>query len=143
MQNDDDERTPAAAPIPIWIERSVQAGLKAALGPALAAIEDGCAKREERIVASEARILEAKEAMIESERRILAALTALGIEQLKLAQKASEAAHHALRDEFDEERRDSSKWRVATDERLGRAEADISELKRWRDTLPCPPPTAE
>lgn len=103
---DEDELTPAAAPIPMWIEKAVER----AMDQALRLIDDGCAAREAR--------------MLESEARILKAISSLRIEQLKLAQKVTEAAHHTLRNEFDAHREQTN--------------ARLKELERR--TEPCPPP---
>lgn len=95
----DEEDTNPAAPIPLWIEQAVER----AMGKSLLRIEEGCASREARI--------------LESERRIIAALDALGVARLQLAQKATEASVRALRD-------------------------DVDSLMAWRrDTERCPPPS--
>lgn len=147
-EHDDDERTPAAAPVPLWIERSVQAGLRAALGPALAAIEDGCAKREQRIVASEGRVLEAehrmhalKDEILAAEARLIEFVSGLGLKQLELNQKATEGAQLALSEKFQAEKDESSRWRAATDARLDEYGRKIAELERRMPTEPSPPPS--
>lgn len=100
--SDSEEDTDPRHNVPLWIERAVLRGLRQ--------LDEVCAAREHR--------------MLESEQRIIAALATLGVEPLKLAQKATEAAHRALRDDFEALRQ------------------DVEELKAWRrDTERCPPPS--
>lgn len=100
--SDPEEDTDPSANVPLWIERAVLRGLRQ--------LDEVCAAREAR--------------MLESEQRIIAALAGLGIEPLRLAQKATEAAHRVLREDFDALRK------------------DVEDLKAWRrDTERCPPPS--
>lgn len=100
--SDPEEDTDPSANVPLWIERAVLRGLRQ--------LDEVCAAREAR--------------MLESEQRIIVALAGLGIEPLKLAQKATEAAHRVLREEVE------------------RLRVDVDALIDWRrDTERCPPPS--
>jgi hypothetical protein len=98
--SDREEDTNPSANVPLWIEHAVSR----AMGPALRAIDEGCAAREAR--------------MLESENRIIAALAELKIGELRLMQQASEASLLVLSDKLDALRvdvEDLKAWRRDTE----------------------------
>lgn len=118
-----DELTPQAAPIPMWIESAVTR----AMGRALEAIDESCAAREARMEDMDRKAAERED---RREKRILEALGKLGVARLELAQKATEAAVHAL-----------SHKAVILREEIEELRAQVESLEQWRrDTEPCPPP---